>query len=485
MSSDDSLLDELQRREQAAEEGGGPSRQARHKRLGRLTARERIAALVDDGSFTELGKHVKSRHGAASDRLAANLHPGDGMVCGLGAVAGRTVAVWANDPTVLRGAIGRQGAVKLSRLLDLALEQKAPVLALVDSDGMRVEEGTDAVQSLGDIIVRTLRLRDAGVVQLSLVCGLCVGGAAYNAVLTDFVAMVDMQSFMFVTGGKVSKEVTGEDRELVDLGAPDLHAKVTGSCHAVVADEAAGVALLKRVLTFLEPVLPSEDAVERETPALEKLIPVSERRAYDQRRVLAELFDAGSVLELSPAFAPNLLTAFARLGGRAVAVVASQPMQLAGCLDVNASRKGAAFVRWAGRLQLPIITLVDTPGYLPGRQQEEEGILPHGATLLEAYAGVRVPKMSFIFRKSFGGANVLSFAADIRLALPMGTIDVMGSEAALKVVLGPEVSEAQREAWEKAHHTVWAAAEAGYVDRVVAPKEARRELARVLERLAR
>ena len=268
---DDALLEELLRREQAAEEGGGPSRQARHKRMGRLTARERIAALVDSDSFSELGRHVKSRHGAASDRLAANLHPGDGLVCGLATVAGRPVAVWANDPTVLRGAIGRQGAVKLSRLLDLALERKAPVLALLDSDGMRVEEGTDAVQSLGDIIVRTLRLRDAGVVQLSLVCGLCVGGAAYNAVLTDFVAMVDVQSFMFVTGGKVSKEVTGEDRELVDLGAPDLHSKVTGSCHAVVADEAAGVAVLKRVLSFLEPVVASSDPVERETPLLARI----------------------------------------------------------------------------------------------------------------------------------------------------------------------------------------------------------------------
>ena len=483
MSGEDALLEELARREQAADEGGGPSRQARHKRLGRMTARERIAALVDEGSFGELGRHVKSRHGHASDRLAANLHPGDGMVCGLAQVGGRPVAVWANDPTVLRGAIGRQGTVKLCRLLDLALERGLPVLALVDSDGMRVEEGTDAVQSLGDLIVRTLRLREQGAVQLSLVCGLCVGGAAYNAVLTDFVAMVEQQSFMFVTGGKVSKEVTGEDRELVDLGAPELHAKLTGSCHAVVASEAQGVALLKQVLGYCAPVVPSSDDVQRETAALEKLIPTSERRAYDARKVLAELFDAGTVLELSPTFAPNLLTALARLGGRAVAVVASQPMQLAGCLDVNASRKGAAFVRWAGRLKLPIITLVDTPGYLPGRQQEEQGILPHGATLLEAYAYAKVPKMSFILRKSFGGANVLSFAADVRLALPMGTIDVMGAEAALKVVLGPEVTEAQREAWERDHHTVWAAAESGYVDRVVEPRHARRELWAVLQRL--
>lgn len=478
------LLEELAARERAADEGGGPARQARHRRLGRLTARERLAALVDEGSFSELGRHVKSRHGHASERLAANLHPGDGLVCGLAAVGGRPVAVWANDPTVLRGAFGRQGVVKLCRLLDLALERSLPVLALVDSDGMRVEEGTDAVQSLGELISRTLRLRDRGVPQLTLVCGLCVGGAAYNAVLTDFVAMVEQQSFMFVTGGKVSKEVTGEDRELVDLGDPALHAKVTGSCHAVVADEAGGLALLKRVLGYLSEGS-AADPVARETPALEQLIPVSERRAYDARKVLAELFDAESVLEVSPAFAPNLLTAFARLGGVAVGVVASQPLHLAGCLDVNASRKGAAFVRWAGRLRLPVITLVDTPGYLPGLEQEKEGILPHGATLLEAYAAAAVPKISFILRKSFGGANVLSFAADVRLALPMGTVDVMGSDGALAVVVGPEVSAEQREAWEKAHHTVWAAAETGYVDRVVHPRFARRELAVTLKRLLR
>lgn len=480
----DELLDELAARERAAEDGGGSARQARHQRLGRMTARQRIAALVDDGSFAELGRHVKSRRGDASERLAANLHPGDGLVCGLATVSGRAVAVWANDPTVLRGAIGRQGAVKLCRLLDLALERSLPVLSFVDSDGMRVEEGTDAVQSLGDLIVRTLKLRDRGVPQLSLVCGLCVGGAAYNAVLTDLVAMVDVQSFMFVTGGKVSREVTGEDRELVDLGAPELHSRVTGSCHAVVADEAAGVALLRRVLSFLEPVVACADPPSRETVALETLVPVSERRAYDARKVLAEVFDAGSVLELSPAFAPNLLTAFARLGGRAVAVVCSNPMQLAGCLDVPASRKGAAFVRWAGRLGLPLVTLVDTPGYLPGRQQEELGILPHGATLLEAYAGARVPKVSFVLRKSFGGANVLSFAADVRLALPTATVDVMGPEASLAVVLGPEVSEEQRAAWTAAHGSVWAAAETGYLDRVVQPRLARSELARVVAALA-
>jgi acetyl-CoA carboxylase carboxyltransferase component len=482
VSPPDELLEELARREQAADDGGGPSRQARHKRLGRLTARERIAGLVDADSFAELGRHVKSRHAHASERLAANLHPGDGLICGTASVNGRAVAVWANDPTVLRGAIGRAGAKKLSRLLDLAFDRSLPVLALVDSDGMRVEEGTDAVQSLGDIITRTLKLRERAP-QLTLVCGLCVGGAAYTAVLTDFVAMVDVQSFMFVTGGKVTKEVTGEERELVDLGAPELHSKRTGSCHAVVKDEREGLELLKSVLSYSR-FEATTDPGTRETPAMEKLIPVSERRAYDARKVLAELFDQGSVLEVSKAFAPNLLTAFARLEGRAVAVVASQPMQLAGCLDVNASRKGAAFVRWAGRLKLPIVTLVDTPGYLPGLKQEEEGILPHGATLLEAYAGAHVPKVSFILRKSFGGANVLSFAADVRLALPTAVIDVMGAEAALKVVLGPEVSEEQKAAWEKAHHTVWAAAESGYVDRVVQPKLARKELVATMARVA-
>ena len=505
--------DEVRRRDERAEEGGGRARQERQKRLGRLTARERIALLCDPDSFIEFGKHVLHRHAADSDVLASNQHPGDGLVCGLGAVDGRTIAVYAHDPTVLRGALGHAAAQKLCRLLDLAGARGAPVIAIADCDGVRVEEGTDAIDAYGEVIRRTVRLKHR-VPQITLVCGLCVGAAAYTAALTDLVGMVAGQSYLFITGPKVTKVVTGEEVTLEDLGGPLLHSKKTGACHAVLADEAAGIAWVKRVLAALESrpaavgaaerarpevgadgarAAAEEDPADRLTPEIGALIPAEPRRAYDMRKLLAAAFDKDSLLELSTAFAPNLITAVARLAGRAVALVASQPLQLAGCLDIDASRKGAQFVTWANANRLPIVTLVDVPGYLPGRKQEEGGILPHGATLLTAYANATVPLVCLVVRKSFGGASVLSFAADLRLALPTARVGPMGADATVEVVLGAQapdataaelaVREQRKAAFLERHDHAWAAAEAGYLDRVIAPDHVRRELCRALDRL--
>lgn len=485
------LLKELDERTRDAQEGGGLARQARQTRLGRLNARERIAQLVDQGSFEEFGKFAKSRR-TESARKAANRTAGDGLVCGLATVEGQNVVVYAHDPTVLRGALGHAGAMKLCRLLDLAKERRFPVLSLVDCEGVRVEEGIDALESVGGVIERTIALQGL-VPQLTLVNGLCVGVAAYVAVLTDAVAMVKDQTFMFVTGGKVTRVVTGESSDIDELGGPLLHSKTTGSAHAVVEDEAAGIAWLKRVLKAVSKAHGAPVPLG-ETKALEALIPVDHRKPYDARAVLSTLFDEGSVLELSPDFAPNLLTAFARLGGRPVGVVASQPMALAGCLDVRASRKGAAFVRWVHTLGLPLVTLVDVPGYLPGQNQEASGILAHGAELLVAYAKARIPKIAVVLRKSYGGASVLSFAADLRLALPTARVDPMGPEATLEVILGPQVPdapesekkerEARRAAWLASHDTAWSPAEDGYLDRIVAPAQLRQELGRALARLS-
>lgn len=492
--SNKTLLEEAAARDARAEEGGGRARQDRQRRVGRLNARERIAALVDEGTFVELEKHVKHRHAAVSEQLAMNQHPGDGIVAGLASVEGQSVGVYAHDPTVLRGALGREGARKVCRLLDLAAARSLPVIAFADSDGVRVEEGTDAIDAYGEIIRRTVRLKGR-VPQLTLISGLCVGAAAYAATLTDCVGMVSSQSWFFITGPRVAKVVTGEDVTLDELGGPQVHAKKTGAVHAVLKDEAAGIAWLKTLLAALRPTAPSTDPVARPTPELEKLVPESQKRGYDMRKVLAAVFDAGSVLELSAGFAQNLLTAFARLGGRAVAVVASNPMHLAGCLDIDASRKGAAFVTWANQLGLPVLTLVDVPGYLPGKKQEEGGIIPHGATLLTAYGNARVPLVCLIVRKSFGGASVLSFAADIRLALPTARVGPMGADATLEVVLGPEAKDAtdeqkaaraaKREAFLEARDHAWAAAETGYVDRVIVPADVRRELHAVLQQVAR
>jgi len=341
------------------------------------------------------------------------------------------------------------------------------------------------------VIRRTIALKGR-VPQITLVCGLCVGAAAYNAALTDLTAMIAGQSWLFITGPKVTKVVTGEDVTLDDLGGPEMHARKTGAVHAVLQSEAEGLEWVKRVLALLRQAqIPNDE--QRDTPELETLIPEDSRRAYDMRKVLQQIFDADSLLELTPKFGPNLLTVLARLGGRSVAVVASQPMQFAGCLDVDASRKGAAFVTWAGQMKLPIITLVDVPGYLPGRKQEEGGILPHGATLLTAYGNAGVPLICLVVRKSFGGASVLSFAADVRLALPTARIAPMGAEATVEVVLGPEAPDASEEvkrareerkkSWLARHDHAWAAAESGYLDKVIAPAKARAELKAALARL--
>jgi propionyl-CoA carboxylase beta chain len=435
---------------------------------------------------------VLHRHADASPQLGANVHPGDGVVAGLAAIDGRTVAVYAHDPTVLRGALGVAASKKVCRLLDIAAARALPVVTLADSDGVRVDEGTDAIEAYGEIIRRIVRL-EGKVPQLTLVCGLCVGAAAYAATLGDFVAMIEGHAFMFITGPKVTKVVTGADVDIADLGGAAMHASKTGACHAIVADERAGIGWVKQLLDYLGGRRIADDPTSREVPEIGTIIPTAPRRAYDMRKVLAAVFDAGSVMELSDRFAPNLLTSLARLGGRTVAVVASQPMAHAGCLDADASRKGAAFVTWAANSRLPIVTLVDVPGYLPGKAQEEAGILPHGATLLRAYGSATVPLLCLVVRKSFGGASVLSFAADVRLALPTARIAPMGADAAVEVALGPAVDDASAEetaargarkaAWLEKNDNAWAAAEAGYIDRVIPPSDARRALASTLDRL--
>lgn len=480
------LLGELRAHDERADAGGGRARQARQRRLGRGNARERIAALCDAGSFCELGRHVLHAHPGDDDAgLAAHRHPGDGLVCGLASVDGRPIAVYAHDPTVLRGALGRAGAEKLCRLLDLAGERRLPVVALADSDGARVAEVLGAIEGYGAVIARTIGLRRR-CVQITLACGLCVGGAAYTAVLGDAVAMIEGQSFLFLTGDKVTRVVTGAETPIEDLGGPAVHARKTGACHAVLPDEAAGIAWVKRLLSYAAPAA-ATDPVDRDSGALAEIIPAEGRKVYDVRRVLECLFDEGSLSELAAAHAPNLVTALARLGGRTVGVLASQPAHLGGCLDAAASRKGADFLAFADKMASCVVTLVDVPGYLPGKKQEEEGVLPFGAKLLIGYGELSIPRVCLVLRKSYGGGNVLSYTADVRLALPTARVAPMGVDAALEIALGPEPEqlsdgeraerERRRAAWIASHDHGWAAAEGGYVDRVVSPSAARRELA--------
>lgn len=480
--SDDST-DELRARfetEQArADAGGGLARQRRQERLGRGTARGRIAALVDESSFLELERHVEHRRGGAL------VPPGDGLVAGIGRVGGRPVAVYAHDPTVFRGALGHAASRKLCRLMDRAGAEGWPIVALADCDGVRVDEGTDAVDAYGEVIDRRIRLRGE-VPQLTLVCGLCVGAAAYDAALTDVVGMVEGQSFMFITGAKLTEVVTGQRVSIEELGGPEMHATKTGACHAVLPDEAAGFEWLRRLLGALE-------SGEGRAPAstdVEGAIPREPRRGYDSRTVIDAVVDEGSLLELSPTFARNLVTGLARLDGRPVALLASQPQHRAGCLDIDASRKGAHFVRFASARGLPLLTLIDVPGYWPGKEQEQGGILPFGAELLDAYGRATVPRIAVVLRKSYGGANVLSYAADLRFALPTAAVAPMGIDAAERLLLPPigddaspkEKAEAEaqraafREHWAHEHGDAWAAARTGYFDQVVAPERLREVL---------
>ncbi|MFO0662803.1 MAG: carboxyl transferase domain-containing protein [Polyangiaceae bacterium] len=484
-------LEELAKREAARLEPGGPARTARHHRLGRMTGRERVLALVDAGTFEEFGADVLHRHSHASEMLAANREPGDGLVCGIGEVDGRRVAILAHEPTILRGALGHAASRKACKVLDIAESERLPVVTLADCDGVRVEESTDAIEAYGEILTRIIRLRGK-VPQLTAAMGLCVGAAAYAAALNDWVCMVASQSYMFITGPKVTKVVTGETVTLEDLGGAAMHSTMTGQCHASVDTENDALAWVRRTLSFLGPAA-SSDPLDRDTSALTSIVPTNERRAYDMKKVVRELCDTGSLHEVGAAFAKNLLTIFARLSGRPVAIVANQPMVHAGCLDVLASRKGAHFIRYAGAAGIPVITLVDVPGYLPGLKQEQGGILPFGAQLLDAYGSVRVPRVSLVVRKSYGGASVLSFNADIRLGLPTARCGVMGVEAGLEVALGPEnpeataeerkAREARKQDWLREHDHAWAATESGYLDRIIDPRRARSELARALRSL--
>jgi acetyl-CoA carboxylase carboxyltransferase component len=466
-------------REDLRDLGGGAARQAREHRLGKKLARERVAALVEPGSFAEIGGHD------------AGLVPGDGLVAGVGQIDGRTVALVAHDATVDRGSIGAVGARKWVRVLEIALERRLPVVTLADSDGARIAEGVAAVDGNGRMMHLHTQLA-RNVPQVTLVCGLCVGAAAYAAALGDFVGMV-RRSWMFITGPGVTRVATAEDVTIDDLGGPEVHATKTGACHAVLPDEDAGLAWVRAALGYLTRQGQAIDPVDRPTPEIGDIVPESPRFGYDMRKVLRSAFDRDTVLELSPRWAPNALTAMARLGGRSVAIVASQPMHLAGCLDIDASRKIAAFVRKASTWGLPVITLVDVPGYLPGRRQEEGGILPFGAEVLQSYGDARTAQVCLVVRKSYGGGNVLSFPGRIRLALPTARVAPMGVDAAIEVALGPELdppteaSRAEREQrraeWLAANDTVAAAIDAGYLDRVIRTDSVRIELYRALEAL--
>ncbi len=490
MSSDHAKIDRLRALRDESRMGGGQARIDQQHARGKLTARERLDLLLDAGSFVELDAfvtHRSSDFGLDEQRIL-----GDGVVTGHGTIDGRLVFVFSQDFTVFGGSLSEAHAEKICKVMDLAVRVGAPVIGLNDSGGARIQEGVVSLGGYADIFLRNTQA--SGVIpQLSLILGPCAGGAVYSPAITDIVVMVEGTSYMFVTGPEVVRTVTHEDVDREHLGGASIHTQVSGVAHLAAPDEAHALDLARRILGYLPqnnlsetPHVASSDSTDRRDAALDSLVPDDPSQPYDMRDVIGRVVDRDSFLELQPAWAANIITGFARLDGRSVGVVAQQPSVLAGSLDIDASDKGARFVRMCDAFNVPLFTLVDVPGFLPGVTQEHGGIIRHGAKLLYAYCEATVPKVTIITRKAYGGAyDVMSsrhVGGDINLAWPTARIAVMGAEGAVGIIFRDELAKADdkeqtvRELtarYEDTFANPWVAASRGYVDDVIEPSETR------------
>ncbi len=489
MSSLDTLRDKTRR----AEEGGGQDRRERQHAEGKLTARERVETLLDEGSFEELDKLVE--HRCLDFGMAEQKIPGDGVVSGFGRVDGRQVFVFAQDFTVFGGSLSETNAQKICKVMDLAMKVGAPVVGLNDSGGARIQEGVASLGGYADIFLRNV-LASGVVPQISAIMGPCAGGAVYSPAITDFTLMVKDTAYMFVTGPDVIKAVTHEEVTKEDLGGALTHNARSGVAHFAVDDDRAGLQLIRELLSYLPsnnledpPFRPVEDPAEREAPELETLIPQEPNRPYDIKQLIARVVDQGRFLEVHEHYAANIVVGFARLGGHSVGIVANQPAVLAGCLDIDASVKGARFVRFCDAFNIPLVTFEDVPGFLPGTAQEWGGIIRHGAKLLYAFAEATVPKLTVITRKAYGGAYCVMgskhIRTDLNFAYPMAEIAVMGPEGAVNILYRRELARADEpEALRRAKvaefrekfANPYVAADRGFIDEVIEPRHTRRKL---------
>jgi propionyl-CoA carboxylase beta chain len=491
-------LDTLRDKVRRAEEGGGPERRERQHREGKLTARERVELLLDEGSFEELDQLVE--HRCLDFGMAGQKVPGDGVVSGYGRIDGRLVYVFAQDFTVFGGSLSETNARKICKVMDLAVDMGAPVIGLNDSGGARIQEGVASLAGYADIFLRNTLV--SGVVpQISAIMGPCAGGAVYSPAITDFNVMVKDTSCMFVTGPDVIRTVTHEEVTKEELGGAMTHNVRSGVAHFAVDDDRACLALIRELLGYLPsnnleeaPHLPTADPADREEPALETLVPPDPVKPYDMKQVITAVVDEGRLLEVHEHFAPNIVVGFARFGGRAVGVVGNQPAHLAGCLDINASVKGARFVRFCDAFNVPLVTFEDVPGFLPGTDQEYGGIIRHGAKLLYAFAEATVPKITVITRKAYGGAYCVMSSkhlrTDVNYAWPTAEIAVMGPEGAVNVLYRRELQAAAdpdalratkvREFREKFANP-YVATSRGFVDAVIEPRRTRAKIIAGLE----
>jgi propionyl-CoA carboxylase beta chain len=487
-------LSGLRRRYAAARQGGGSERVDKQHAAGKLTARERIDALLDPGSFQELDALVVHRsHDFGMDGMRV---PGDGVVTGHGRVDGRPVFLFAQDFTVFGGSLSETFAAKICKVMDLAMKVGAPIIGLNDSGGARIQEGVVSLAGYADIFLRNT-LASGVVPQISAILGPCAGGAVYSPAITDFTVMVRDTSYMFITGPDVIREVTHQDVTKEALGGAETHAAVSGVAHFASADDRDALLLVRELLSYLPsnnqedpPRRPTDDPPDRADAALSSLVPDHPSQPYDMKNVIHAVVDDGAFLEVHQQFARNLVVGFARLDGRPVGIVANQPAVLAGVLDIDASVKGARFVRFCDCFNLPLVVLEDVPGFLPGTDQEHRGIILHGAKLLYAFAEATVPKLTVVTRKAYGGAYCVMASKHIRTdfnyAWPTAEIAVMGPEGAVQIVYRREIAEAGADAdelrraraaeYRQKFANPWVAAERGYIDEVIEPALTRAKL---------
>jgi len=451
MAIDPKLIEELNIRRQEAFDGGGKDKLAKRKEKGLLSARERLEILFDRGSFQEFGMHAQNS--CKSFGLADKKMPGDGVVTGIGCVNGRLVAAYAHDFTVSGGSLGRIHAKKVCTLMDYAMKAGLPIVGINDSGGARIQEGVDSLSGYGQIFFRNVQA--SGLVpQIAIIAGSCAGGAAYSPALTDFLIMTKKDSAMFICGPQVIRSATGEQAELEQFATASAHASVSGNIHLIAEDDTHAVELSKALLSYLplnnmdEPPHQFTDQISfEEKPEFSELIPSDPKMGFDVLKVIDALVDTGSFFEIMKEFAKNIVTGFARIDGVVVGIVANQPNFKAGCLDIDASDKGARFVRVCNIYSIPIVTLVDVPGFFPGLAQERGGIIRHGAKMLFAYGAATVPKVTLIMRKAYGGAYLAmcssDLGADLVYAWPSAEIAVMGADGAVKIIFGKELKEAE------------------------------------------
>ena len=492
----------IELREKARMGGGQKGIDSQHAK-GKYTARERINMLLDEGSFEEFDMFMQ--HRCYNFGMEKKTYLGDGVVTGYGTIAGRLVYVFAQDFTVIGGSLSETLAQKICKVMDMAMKNGAPSIGLNDSGGARIQEGVNALAGYSEIFERNI-LASGVIPQISAILGPCAGGAVYSPALTDFIIMSEGTSYMFLTGPAVVKQVTGENVTQEELGGATVHATKSGVAQFKAPTEEDAIATIRELLSYLPqnnmeepPYVPTEDPIDRKEDSLNEIIPDSPNAPYDMYQVIADIVDDGKFLEVHKDYAKNIIVGFARFGGTAVGIVANQPKYLAGVLDINASRKGARFVRFCDAFNIPVVTLVDVPGFLPGTQQEYGGIILHGAKLLYAYGEATVPKVTVSLRKSYGGSHIVmsckQLRGDINYAWPTANIAVMGADGAVSVLYAKdikaeedpqkkaEIAEAKKKEYDDLFCNPYNAAKYGYIDDVIEPRNTRFRIIRALQQL--